>query len=166
MRVWYALGAIAALAACAPALPPLTPVRALVDSATGDIGASPRPLYGNWVMNSDPDSTVFAGASHVELQLTPGHFRLVALYPGQQPLALEGPADVQPAGGVITLMPEAYLRGGTRLPERPAFVPPGAIRLVASAVGDMMVVGPSPTARGVGLGDRVWWQRGGAVLPP
>ena len=103
-------------------------------------------IYGDWVLGTAPDSTAFAGASSVELNLQPGNFVLTAMYPGRQPITIRGNAVLAPEGGVLTLTPQSGTAEGSRGALVMAAGQP--LTLIASAAGNTLVFQP-PSERAV-----------------
>jgi len=83
-------------------LPSCSAISRTFDS--GDGGSGSTSVYGHWVLATPLDSTVFAGATQVELVLAPGTFNVSATYPGRAPLAINGRAELA-TGGLLTLVP-------------------------------------------------------------
>jgi len=106
---------------------------------------SPRTtsIYGSWVLGTPADSTAFAGASQVQLELQPGSFAITASYPSQAPLTLRGTAALADDGSLV-LTPSS----GTATGSRGALVMSAGqpLTLLASASGNTLVFSP-PTGR-------------------
>jgi hypothetical protein len=99
-------------------------------------------IYGNWVL-TNLDSTAFAGAKLVELELQPTTFTLTARYPSQKTVAVTG--TVGYGDGLLTLTPISNSASiGERL--HGAFVAGKPIVVVASAAGGSLVFAPPPTS--------------------
>ena len=99
-------------------------------------------IYGDWVLASAPDSTAFAGAREVRLELKPGTFTITADYPTQTPLVVTGTAALAD-DGTLTLTPSGYTsaRQGAL-----AMIAGQPLSLLASAAGNTLVFKP-PTDR-------------------
>lgn len=131
---------------------------------TFGISESPNPhhepsttsIYGDWVLASPVDSTAFAGASLVELQLQPSDFTLTATYPGQAPVVVRGTVS-KADDGTVTLVPTTSLGAAGRYLALSAGKP---ISLYASAAGGTLVFAP-PT-RDLPMPSSVWNQRAAA----
>jgi hypothetical protein len=103
----------------------------------GDEGSSTTSVFGRWVLGTPADSTGFAGASQVQLTLSPGTFALNATYPGRPALAVSGSASIAD-GGLLTLVPDAGSTGATAIG-----MPPGQpLTRLASASGNTLVLAP------------------------
>jgi hypothetical protein len=100
-------------------------------------------IYGDWVL-TNVDSTAFAGAKLVELDLQPRSFKLIATYPTQDTVAVTG--TVGYGDGLLTLTP---LSNTAAVGERwhGAFVTGKPIVVVASAAGGSLVFAPPPTSQ-------------------
>lgn len=98
-------------------------------------------IYGEWVL-SNIDSTAFAGAKLVELNLQPTSFTLTAW--DQNDVSTTVIGTVAYDGGLLTLLPSG---GSGATPERwgGAFVPGRPISVTASAAGASLVFAPPPT---------------------
>lgn len=74
-----------------------------------DSGAYREPsttsIFGNWVLR-EPDSTAFAGARLVELELNQSNFTIRADYLNRPQVVVRGRAGVDETG-LLTLIPEA-----------------------------------------------------------
>jgi hypothetical protein len=99
-------------------------------------------IYGSWVLTS-PDSTAFAGARLVELNLSQSTFTINATYPNRPTFAVMG--GVTENNGLLTLTPTSVTdptaAGGSFVAGRP-------IILVASAAGGSLVFAPPPAGQG------------------
>lgn len=94
-------------------------------------------IFGTWVLR-DPDSTAFAGARQVELDLQPSSFVITARYPTGAPIVVRGTAGLD-GTGLLTLTPQAGAdpsfsrwRGIQLQPGQP-------LALLASAAGSTLV---------------------------
>src|SRR5690349_13311988 len=72
---------------------------------------STTSIYGDWVLASAPDSTAFAGARQVRLELQPGRFQITAEYPSQPAVMVSGSATIAD-DGTLTLTPNAGTASG------------------------------------------------------
>ena len=113
----------------------------------GDRGSGSTSVYGHWVLATPIDSTVFAGASQVELVLAPGTFNVSATYPGRAPLAINGRAELA-NGGLLTLVPGS---GDVSSVGLTAGQP---LTRLATAAGNTLVLAPPNT--NVPLPSSVW----------
>lgn len=99
-------------------------------------------IYGDWVLTS-PDSTAFAGARLVELNLGQSTFTISATYPNRPTFRAMG--GVSEGEGVLTLTPttvsDPAAAGGSFVAGRPIIV-------VASAAGGSLVFAPPPAGAG------------------
>lgn len=98
-------------------------------------------VWGNWILRH-PDSTSFAGASTVELELQPGAFTLTANYPGTAPVVISGRVD-QSGGGLLTFVPQSGLGSATDRWHAFHFVSGQPITVLAGAAGNSLVFAPS-----------------------
>ena len=112
-------------------------------------GTASTSVYGHWVLATPVDSTAFAGATQVELVLSPGTFNVSATYPNRAPLAIDGRAELAD-GGLLTLTPTA----GNSDVARIGFAPGQPFTRMASASGGTLILAP-PTAH-VPLPSSVW----------
>ena len=94
-------------------------------------------IFGTWVLR-EPDSTAFAGARRVELDLNQTNFTITATYPNGSPIVVRGRAAVDETG-LLTLIPEqgadpsfSRWRGIQLQPGQP-------LSLIASAAGSTLV---------------------------
>ena len=94
-------------------------------------------IFGTWVLR-EPDSTAFAGARLVELQLDQNDFMITAHYPTGAPIVVRGRAAVDETG-LLTLIPQegadpsfGRWRGIQLNPGEP-------LSLIASAAGGTLV---------------------------
>ena len=94
-------------------------------------------IFGTWILR-EPDSTAFAGARLVELNLNPSDFVITAHYPTGAPIVVRGKAGVDETG-LLTLIPQAGAdpsfsrwRGIQLQPGQP-------LSLIASAAGSTLV---------------------------
>jgi hypothetical protein len=94
-------------------------------------------ILGSWLL-ANPDETQFVGARDVELRLEPGSFTLVATYPGAPVMVVDGTAEFDPAGGMLTLTPRSTTRatGGNDAALMPVGKP---IAVLATAADNTMV---------------------------
>lgn len=113
-------------------------------------GSSSTSVYGHWVL-STTDSTAFAGATQVELVLSPGTFTLSAAYPSRAPLTITGRVDLA-SGGVLTLIPS----DGSAEIARLGLASGQPFTRLASASGATLVLAP-PNSR-VPLPSSVWYR--------
>ena len=67
-------------------------------------GGTTTSIFGNWVLR-EPDSTAFAGARQVELELNQSNFTITADYPARPRVVVRGRASVDETG-LLTLIPE------------------------------------------------------------
>ena len=104
---------------------------------------STTSIYGDWVLASAPDSTAFAGARQVRLELQPGRFQITAEYPAQPAVMVSGSATIA-EDGTLTLTPNAGTTAGSRGALVMAAGQP--LSLLASAAGNTLVFKP-PTDR-------------------
>jgi hypothetical protein len=109
---------------------------------------SPRTttIFGDWILK-DPDSTAFAGANQVELQLQPTTFTIIARYPNAAPVTITGVVTSTETGGLV-LTPKAGLNETTSRWRELQFVPGHPLTLVASAAGNTLVFAPPPQIQG------------------
>ena len=133
--------ALAALAACTT-----------VQRSVG--GSAPRSkttsLLGQWVLATPMDSTAFAGAAQVDLNLLPGSFTLMVTYPNRAPLTVTGKAEI--ADENLTLTPTTGGLDATNI----GFPPGQPYSRVATASGSTLVLAP-PTSR-VPVPSSVWYR--------
>ena len=143
-RTVLALALFAALPACS-----LFRKAKLTDSTPAHTPAQTSSPFGDWVLFTNPDSTAFAGARRVELELTPSNFRMVAVYPAGDQVVITGPASITPSG-LLTLMPQStttMASGG-----RPPILAGQMIQVLASAADNTMVfaspsdIAPTPSS--------------------
>jgi hypothetical protein len=113
----------------------------------GGSGTGSTSPYGHWVLATPIDSTAFAGATQVELVLSPGSFNLSAAYPNRPPLTVGGSAALAD-GGLLTLVP------GSGDGATVGFTPGQPFTRMVSAAGATLVLAP-PTAS-VPLPSSVW----------
>jgi len=98
-------------------------------------------IYGQWVLASPVDSTAFAGATSVQMNLGASAFTIIASYPGQPDSHMTGTVSTS-EGGVIILTP---MTGGTSTSyagRSMALMPGQPISLIASAAGGSLVFKP------------------------
>lgn len=101
----YLLCALLAVAACSRAQRQAT----LDESEFVVQPARSASILGDWVL-VNADETQFVGAQTVELRLKPGAFTLVAQYPGEGLVVVDGTASFDPNGGLLTLTPRSNTR--------------------------------------------------------
>ena len=123
-------------------------------------------IYGDWIL-TNPDSSAFAGARTVELNLGQSTFRINAMYPGRPTFVVTG--GVSEGDGLLTMTPSTVSdpagAGGSFAPGRP-------IIIVASAAGGSLVFAPPPTGSGTAaiVPSSIWHKKAqaeaaGAVVP-
>ena len=98
-------------------------------------------IYGDWVLTSPVDSTAFAGASSVELNLSQTSFTLNAMYPGRTTQRITG-SVAEGEGGILTLIPQSGSTDANYARRSMAFVPGQPIQLIASAAGGSLLFKP------------------------
>jgi hypothetical protein len=98
-------------------------------------------IYGRWVLNSPVDSTAFAGATSVQMNLSETAFTILASYPGQPDSRVTGTVSSS-EGGVIILTPMTGGTSATYTGRSMALVPGQPISLIASAAGGSLVFKP------------------------
>jgi len=122
---------------------------ALLAGGCGWFKTGPAPAYrepnttavwGTWVLRT-PDSTAFAGADNVQLQLSPGAFQLVAEYPSSPTVRISGAVDVSDRG-VVTLTPYSSVSASVPTGRALRFNAGQPISLLASASGNTLVFSP------------------------
>lgn len=116
--------------------------------ASGE-GSSTTSVYGHWVLATPPESTAFAGATRVELVLTPATFTVSADYPGRAPLEVTGRAQLA-AGGLLTLVPTKSGAEAATL----GLAEGRPLTRIASASGKSLVLAPAGSR--VPLPSSVW----------
>jgi len=114
-----------------------------------DGGGKTTSVYGHWVLATPVDSTAFAGATQVELVLSPGTFNLSATYPNRAPLAVDGRAELA-RGGLLTLTPSPDDADVATI----GFAPGQPFTRIASASGVTLLL--APPNRTVPLPSSVW----------
>ena len=143
-RTVLALALFAALPACS-----LFRKAKLTDSTPAHTPAQTSSPFGDWVLFTDPDSTAFAGARRVNLELNPTSFRMVAVYPAGDQMVISGTSSITPSG-LLTLVPETVTTpaaGG-----RPPILAGQTIQVLASAADNTMVfaspseIAPTPSS--------------------
>ncbi len=109
---------------------------------------SPRTttIFGDWILR-EPDSTAFAGANMVELQLQPTTFMIRAEYPNRAPVTISGSVTADDAGSII-LTPQTGLNETTSRWRQMHFTPGEPLTMVASAAGNTLVFAPAPQIQG------------------
>jgi hypothetical protein len=113
-------------------------------------------VLGQWVLATPIDSTAFAGAAQVDLNLTPASFVLTVTYPNRSPLTVTGKAEV--ADGTLTLTPTTGGPDAATL----GFALGQPYSRVATASGSTLVLAP-PTSR-VPVPSSVWYRLDAARL--
>jgi hypothetical protein len=98
-------------------------------------------IYGDWVLTSPVDSTAFAGATAVELNLSQTSFTINATYPGRASQRIMG-SVAEGEGGILTLIPQSGSTDATYARRSMAFVPGQPIQLIASAAGGSLLFKP------------------------
>jgi hypothetical protein len=98
-------------------------------------------IYGQWVLASPVDSTAFAGATSVQMDLGESAFRILAAYPGQPDSRVTGTVS-NSEGGVIVLTPMTGGTSATYTGRSMALIPGQPISLIASAAGGSLVFKP------------------------
>lgn len=101
--------------------------------------------FGEWVLATHPDSTAFAGATRVELQLNPRNFVITAMYPGRDPVVVTGEITYTDAGR-LTFIPTRTTQGYGPRNGALAFAAGEPITLLASAAGGSLVFVPDAEA--------------------
>ena len=98
-------------------------------------------IYGDWVLSSPVDSTAFAGASTVELNLSETRFTINATYPGRTTQRITGSVATG-EGGILTLIPESGSTDASMARRSMSLVPGQPISLIASAAGSSLLFKP------------------------
>ena len=111
--------------------------------------------FGEWVLATPPDSTAFAGASSVELQLSPRAFAITATYPSRDPLVITGDVSYTDTGRLTFIPARSTAAYGTRGAAL-AFTPGEPITLLASAAGGSLVFSPDAAAF---VPSSVWYRK-------
>lgn len=94
-------------------------------------------IYGDWVLATPSDSTAFAGASLVELNIAPASFAITATYPhAAAPTVVRGTLTTTD-GALLTLTPNTGTVGGHR--GALVLVAGQPVSVLASAAGNTMV---------------------------
>ena len=115
----------------------------LKDDAPAHVPPKSTSIYGTWVLDN-ADSTAFAGASNVVLDLSTTEFVIRADYPSQGQVVVRGSAAVAPESGLLTLTPtDVDSRVGTR--GSMAMSKGQAYTLLATAAGNTLIFA-SPNA--------------------
>ncbi|MEP6690153.1 MAG: hypothetical protein ABJD07_03295 [Gemmatimonadaceae bacterium] len=97
-------------------------------------------LYGEWLLDTNPDSTGFVGAKRVEMTLKPGAFSISAVYPdGGAPLTISGDAARMSDSLRLTLVPRTISASTGGLSHPSPFTVNDTVTVVASAAGRTMV---------------------------
>jgi hypothetical protein len=99
-------------------------------------------IYGDWVLTS-PESTSFAGARLVELNLAQSTFTINASYANRPTLTVMG--GVSEGDGILTLTPTTV---SDPTAASGAFTAGRPITVVASAAGGSLVFAPPPAGSG------------------
>lgn len=141
--------AFASLAAC-------TTVQRSSDVASPSVPSKTTSVLGQWVLATPIDSTAFAGAAQVDLNLTPASFTLLVTYPNRAPLTVMGKSEI--ADGNLTLTPTT---GGSEAAHLGFAVGQPYSRL-ATASGSTLVLAP-PASR-VPVPSSVWYRLDAARL--
>jgi hypothetical protein len=124
---------------------------------------SPRnaSVLGEWVLATPPDSTVFAGARQVDLNLTEQSFTFTVHYPQRTPVVITGTASTDPGGGPLILVPTTITRGsGDITGVTPALVTGQSYTVIATAAENTMVFAPPRPE--VVVPSSVWYRRSSA----
>lgn len=100
---------------------------------------STTSIYGDWVLATPPDSTAFAGASLVELNLAPSAFTITAAYPHAATTIVRGTLGTTD-GALLTLTPAASTQSGGR--GALVLTAGQPVSVLASAAGNTMVFSP------------------------
>ena len=131
----------------------------LNDSTPAHVEPRSTSVFGNWVLDTHPDSTAFAGASLVELALEPGTFAITAFYPTQPTVTVRGTTTVSPEG-IMTLTPTEV---SNTLASRGSLVmvKDHPYSLMASAAGNTLVFAP-PASTGTAPSS-VWHKKSAAT---
>ena len=133
------LVALAALTACSSFQRKI----GLKDDAPAHVSPKTTSIYGTWVLET-PDSTAFAGASNVVLELNASDFIIRADYPTQGQVVVRGTARLAPESGLLTFTPtEVDSRVGQRGSMAMAKGQP--YTLLATAAGNTLIFA-SPNA--------------------
>lgn len=111
--------------------------------------------WGEWVLATSPDSTAFAGASQVELQLSPRSFAITAIYPTRAPLVVTGDIAYTDAGRLTFIPARSTAEYGARGASL-AFAAGEPITLLASAAGGSLVFAPDAQAF---VPSSVWYRK-------
>jgi len=103
-------------------------------------GSTTTSIWGDWVLQTPPDSTAFRGASMVELNLKDGMFTIQARYPTET-TTISGSASLA-EGGVLTFVPSS---GGVRSGTSGAFTLETGkpYTVTATASGNSLVFAPA-----------------------
>ena len=96
-------------------------------------------IYGDWVLATPSDSTAFAGASLVELNLAHSTFTITATYPHSATSVVRGTVGTTD-DALLTLTPTTGTQGGGRGALVLAAGQP--VTVLASAAGNTMVFSP------------------------
>ena len=117
----------------------------LKDDAPAHQPAKTTSIYGTWVLDN-ADSTAFAGATSVVLDLSMNEFAIRASYPTQGQIVVRGTASVAPESGLLTLTPtdvdsRLAMRGSLAMSKGQPYT------LLATAAGNTLVfAAPNATA--------------------
>lgn len=98
-------------------------------------------IYGDWVLASPVDSTAFAGATSVQMNLGQSAFSIIASYPGQPDSRVTGSVS-RGEGGVVMLTPMSGSTNASYAGRSMALIPGQPISLIASAAGGSLVFKP------------------------
>jgi hypothetical protein len=98
-------------------------------------------VLGDWVLATRPDSTVFVGASQVELHIGMNEFTIQARYPGRSDVIIKGDVNTDGTTGPLQLVPRTMLGGAGGGAPPLAIVTGQPITMIASAAGQTLVFG-------------------------
>lgn len=127
----------------------------LIDTGPARAETATTSIWGDWLLATPPDSTVFQGASTVELVLNPGTFVITANYAGRAPVVVRGSASLAETS-LLTLVPEAGSEGLTR--SGAVVMAPGQpLTLQATAAGGSLIFA-APSAD-VAVPSSVWHRK-------
>lgn len=115
-------------------------------------------IYGTWVLR-EPDSTAFAGANLVEMELTPATFTITATYPTGAPVVVRGTTALTGTGLVVFTPTEGMTSESARW--RISLAPGVPVTLLASAAGSTLVFAPAASSeiRGDNVATSSVWHR-------
>ncbi|HET7457778.1 MAG TPA: hypothetical protein VFJ74_08990 [Gemmatimonadaceae bacterium] len=134
-----ALAALVALAAPLAGCNSLFKHGTLIEEPPAHREPTTTSIYGDWVLATPSDSTAFAGASLVELNVTRSSFTITATYPQSSPTVVQGTLSTTD-GALLTLTPTSGTRSGRGGPL--ALVAGQPVTVLASAAGNTMVFSP------------------------